>query len=370
MNPFKYGQVVSAEDFCPRPGLLKELVGFIKAGQNVVLQGERRVGKTSLIHEAFGKLKRHRLVYVDLLEIKTADDFGKRMIKAIVSAEQKDGMLETILKRLGQMRPTLSVDPFTGEPSVSLDPRITLEPDSIGAIIDLVGDKGDRRPVAVVFDEFQDIVNLPDVKAMLAVLRGKIQLQSKIACIFAGSVRSSLSEIFFDRDSPFFKSAAALDVGPLDPGEFVRFLKGKFTNAKRRIDEEIFEELFAMADAVPGDVQQRCGALWDITAPGVKVSAKNLPAALELIFSREAKGYETALVRITGQQQKCLTGLARLGGRSPLAASFLEGTGITLPASVKKALTRLVRLKIVFRHQGEYRFVNPFFKLWLLWKNY
>ncbi|MCK4303664.1 MAG: hypothetical protein KAY24_05440 [Candidatus Eisenbacteria sp.] len=49
MNPFKYGQVVSAGDFCPRPVLLKDLVACIKSGQNVVLQGERRMGKTSLI---------------------------------------------------------------------------------------------------------------------------------------------------------------------------------------------------------------------------------------------------------------------------------------------------------------------------------
>ena len=38
MNPFKYGRVVSADDFCPRPQLVKQMTGFIKAGQNVVLR--------------------------------------------------------------------------------------------------------------------------------------------------------------------------------------------------------------------------------------------------------------------------------------------------------------------------------------------
>ena len=71
MNPFKYGRVVSAENFCPRPNLLKQLTGFIKSGQNVVLQGERRMGKTSLLYETVRQLKRYRLLYVDLLEIKT-----------------------------------------------------------------------------------------------------------------------------------------------------------------------------------------------------------------------------------------------------------------------------------------------------------
>ncbi|MDP2989054.1 MAG: hypothetical protein Q8O57_00610, partial [Kiritimatiellota bacterium] len=63
-------------------------------------------------------------------------------------------------------------------------------------------------------------------------------------------------------------------------------------------------------------------------------------------------------------------GLARLGGKAPLSSVFIQGVGIIGPASIKKALNRLVQLKIVYRHQGEYKFVNPFFKTWLLWKNY
>jgi len=66
MNPFKYGQVVSAEDFCPRPELTRQLIGFVKSGQNVVLQGERRTSKTSLVQEARRLLKRQRMVYLSL----------------------------------------------------------------------------------------------------------------------------------------------------------------------------------------------------------------------------------------------------------------------------------------------------------------
>jgi hypothetical protein len=32
MNPFKYGQVVSAGDFCSRAMLIRVLTGFIKSG--------------------------------------------------------------------------------------------------------------------------------------------------------------------------------------------------------------------------------------------------------------------------------------------------------------------------------------------------
>ncbi|MCP4752305.1 MAG: hypothetical protein GY866_15540, partial [Proteobacteria bacterium] len=74
MNPFRYGQIVKEHDFCLRPELEKKLAGEIKRGQNITIQGERRTGKSSLIFETIRKLRRHRIVYIDLLEAKTSDD--------------------------------------------------------------------------------------------------------------------------------------------------------------------------------------------------------------------------------------------------------------------------------------------------------
>ncbi len=370
MNPFKYGRVVGAEDFCPRPALLAQMTAFIKSGQNVVLQGERRMGKTSLIHETLRRLKNRRMLYVDLLEIKTADDLCRRMVKALVSMEQRAGLLEKILKSLAQLRPVVSFDSLTGHPSVTLDAAVTLQPDSIDSILDLADEIHKKKPLVAVFDEFQDILNISDARETLALLRSKIQFHRTLPYIFAGSVRNQMADIFTDPDSPFFKSAVSIDVGPLDGAAFGKFIVDKFALGKRTIGKELILKLQDIAESVPGDIQELCGALWETTSHGESISTAHIGPALELIYSREAKGYETALVQLSGQQLKCLVGLARLGGKSPQSSAFVQGAGFTLPASVKKALTRLIQLKIVYRLQGEYKFVNPFFKSWLLWKNY
>ena len=370
MNPFKYGRVVSAGDFCPRHHLLKQLTGFIKSGQNVMLQGERRMGKTSLMYETVRQLKRCRMLYIDLLEIKTADNLCKRMVKALISMEQQAGLMERILKSLAQLRPVVSIDPFTGQPSVSVDATVRLRPDSLDGILDLVSESHKRTHLVVAFDEFQDILNLPDFKETLAALRSKIQFHKDIPYMFAGSVRNQMSEIFTHPESAFFKSAISLDVGPLDRGAFARFLADKFALGKRIVDNGAMAKVIAIAENVPGDVQELCEALWETTSYKDVIHEANLASALELIYARESKGYESALVQMTGQQLKCLVGLARMGGKSPLSSAFIQGVGISGPASIKKALNRLVQLKIVYRHQGEYKFVNPFFKSWLQWKNY
>ena len=369
MNPFKYGQVVSADDFCPRPTLMKQIEEAIKSGQNIVLQGERRTGKTSLIHETVRRLKRRSMLYIDLLEIKDSDDLCKRMVKAIISLERQSGFLDRILRALAHLRPTVSVDPLTGEPSISLDAAVSLKPDSIDGILDLVEDIHKRTPLVVMFDECQDILNLRSSKQTLAALRSKIQFHNRIPYVFAGSIRNRMLDIFTDPDSPFFKSAIPVEVGPLDRDHFKKFIKMKFATGRRTVNEDVLDTGFEVTDDLPGDMQQYCGALWDTTDDKARINSLAIPQAMRLIFSRESKNYESILVQLTAHQVRCLVGLARLGGGAPYSGSFLRGIGIASPASVKKALHRLTQLKIIFRRGDEYRFVNPFFKAWLLWKN-
>ena len=68
MNPFKYGCTVNGDFFCPRPALERELASRIESGQNVVMQGDRRTGKTSLVLETVRHLKNIALFHADFLE--------------------------------------------------------------------------------------------------------------------------------------------------------------------------------------------------------------------------------------------------------------------------------------------------------------
>ncbi len=369
MNPFKYGQVVNDNDFCPRPKLTKSIKGFIKSGQNIFVQGERRIGKTSLIMETINHTRAKRVYYVDLLEIKTVSGFCQRLAKALISFEYQNGIVEKILKALSQFKPTIGFDSLTGTPTISIDSVSKFTPDSINGLLDMLLSIHTHKPIVVVVDEFQDILNLKDSKEALAILRSKIQFHSSIPYIFSGSVRNKMFDIFNNPESAFFKSAISVEVKELNPKYFIEFLKNKFASGKRKISDSTIIKLFDIADNIPGDVQQLCAALWDITSYKDKISESNIPEALKLIFARESKGYEHILVQITEQQLKCLVGLAKIGGKSTQSATFLNISGISLPASVKKALNRLEKLKIVYRYEKEYKFINPFFKSWLIFKN-
>jgi len=369
MNPFKYGQVVSGADFCQRPDIQKQLTSQIKSGQNGVVYGERRIGKTSLIYETLTNSSKRRMLHIDLMEVKSLEDLHARIAKAILSMEQCSGSLEKIFSLLAGLRPVLSLDPYTGQPAFSIDAPTKNAPSSIEGLLDLIEKLNQKKPLAVFIDEFQDILNLPDANHTFALLRGKIQFHTDIPYLFAGSIRNAMRDIFTNPDNPFFKSALPLEVGALDPKPFSKFLQQKFAKGKRSITPELLEQIFELTDHVAGDVQELCAALWETTPIGATLDTPALGNALIRIYAQEAKGYESTMTLLTALQVKCLIGLARMGGDAPYSKQFLQSTGITTPASTTKALTRLIKLKIIFKHQKSYRFTNPFFKNWLIWKN-
>jgi len=366
MNPFKYGSIVAGGDFCGRKNLLKQIAGYMEASQNIVVLGERRIGKSSLVYEAIRKSKGTGLLYTDILGIKSSDALCKRMLRAIVNLEKKTSWVTKTIKLLSHLRPTITTDPVTSMPIVSFDAAVELKSDSIQEVLDLIESLSKSKRFVVVFDEFQDILKIKAADEVIALLRSKIQFHKNIPYVFVGSIRHRMDEIFTSPNSAFFKSAIPITVDPLPYEEFSKFLIKKFKSGQRDVMEETLEQVFKIAGNVTGDIQQLCEALWAVTPREHAVSPDKLRAAIELIFAREQKSYEAFVSLLTDFQLKCLTALARVGGKQVYSMDFVSAVGPHSSASVNRAITRMIDINILFKSGKEIKFVNPFFKAWLL----
>lgn len=364
-NPFRFGGVVQGEQFCPRQDLTKTIAGYIRNGQNVYVHGERRVGKTSLIYESARQAKA-RLIYIDLLEVKSPEDFARRFLAGVL-AKEREGFIGKALTVFATLRPSFGIDPITGLPTVNINFAAPVEPESITGALDLIpGLRRGGKPLVVVFDEFQDVLKMGEAtsRKILAALRSKIQFQEDIPYIFSGSVRHDMDMIFIDPDSAFFKSALPVEVGPIPQTGFKKFLDAKFSQTDRMATSDLLGRVFEVCLDIPGDIQQLCSALWELGEKKLETNA--LTGALEVIWSQELKGYELALQMLTAQQLKLLRTIARIGGKAPTSAVFLREAGGIMPSSAKAGLNRLLALRLVFYYRQEYRFINPFFRAWLL----
>ena len=104
MNPFKYGSTVSGEYFCRRPELARTLAEYVKSGQNVVIQGERRMGKTSLVLETVRGMKGVTLYHADFLFVRDRADLCRRLVTALARLESSEGWFAKIVKAFAYLK--------------------------------------------------------------------------------------------------------------------------------------------------------------------------------------------------------------------------------------------------------------------------
>jgi len=366
MNPFKYGSTVSGEYFCRRPELARTLAEYVKSGQDVVMQGERRMGKTSLVLETVRAMKGVALFHADLLCVRDVADLCQRLASAFARLEASAGFLERALNALARLRPTLTIDPGTGAPSVSVEAAAASQATSLESVLDALAAYTAKHRTCVVLDEFQDVLDIDDGERVLAILRGRIQLDSRTCYVFLGSVRNRMTDIFMHPDSPFYRGAAPLPVGEIDPDAFFAFLRSRFATGRRAFPRAAFDAVCAIARNTPGDVQELCDAIWDCTDRGTTIGEEEIRRGLDVVFSRERDHYEIFVRRLTPLQMRVLSAIAARGGKAIYSTAFLAAASTRNAASVRRAVDRLVKEGLVFHNAAEYRFVNPFFREWIL----
>ena len=366
MVPFKSGMVVVGRDFCGRKKEIERLKTDLARCSRICLVGERRIGKTSLVHESVRRMKGHSLVFIDFLGVKRSSDVIRRIVEGIFSMSSQSA-LSRLARNFAALRPVVGIDPLTGTPTLSLAPGFSPAPDTLEDALDYLGR---QKQTIVFFDEFQALLDLPQAEQadLVARMRSRIQLQAGTPYVFAGSVRGEMDRMFFDHASPFYKSALRFELGPLNRNSFGNFLRQGFADGKRSISEEFLSQLFALCHDVPGDIQRICQCLWDESAAGSELGASMLEKALLRLFSHEERAYTILLEYVTSQQLKCLRALAETGGTASLGGKFLTLTGITANSSVQRALNSLVKKRILFRDGKAYRFCDPFFGEWIKYR--
>ena len=364
-NPFRYGCVVEGEYFCPRPDLERQMRRCAEDGQNIVVEGERRMGKTSLVRKAVLGLKGERLLYIDLYSIRTLEDFCRRVMVGISHVTERMSFLKRAVQLAYRLRPVITLDPVTGSPTISVDARAAEESGSLTVVMETIRKLAEEGKLCVVFDEFQDILKLEDGDRILAEMRSTIQFQADTPYFFLGSVRNEMLRIFTSPDSPFFKSAALFSIGEIDTEEFARFVVTRFKKGARKVGLEMAKTIISFARGVSGDVQELCDALWSVTDESAEIVESDIAAALGVVFSRERNGFDAIVADLTPNQFTVLRGLAENEDSRVFTAEFMNRVRMTSPGSVKRVLNKLVALRVIYLYRSQYKFANPFFREWL-----
>ncbi|MBI4318734.1 MAG: ATP-binding protein [Chloroflexi bacterium] len=373
-NPFRYGTVATGEYFTNRLDELSEIEADIRQGQNVVVISPRRFGKTSLISQAIEHLKQKQVLiaYLDLFRTPTKERFADHLADAIydglVAPFQRFRQRATDIFQKLPIRPRITINP-DGTPSFefgagerSRDIDRTIE-----ELLALPGSvaKARKQPVALVLDEFQEVVELDP--HLPALMRAVFQVQTDVSHVFLGSKRHLMRRVFVDENEPMYKLAKPLVLREIKADDFAAFIRDRFAQSGRRISDDATQRILEISDCHPHDTQELCYFTWFIAATeGTEATPDVVERALHKVIEAEDARCTDLWDRLSGRQRIILAALVAEGKAEVYSEKFRRRHGLGAASSVQRALTRLIEQDIVESSPlGAYRVPDAFFRAWI-----
>ena len=373
-NPFRFGALAVGETFADREDEVRELGADIRNGQDVVVFAPRRYGKSSLI----------RRVVDGLVDRGRADRPGRPDAHADAGAAGRRAWPRRSTRRsrrrscAGRERlrvfanlriaPKIVVDPATGAVSFGFDAR-GADGDIDATLEELLGLPGRlaavrKRRVAVVLDEFQEVVELGP--GLLALMRSVFQEQPQVAHVYLGSRRHMMERIFNDEHEPFWRSAKRAELGVIAPPVFARHAVGRFASTGRTLGSEACEAVVGTTGGHPNATQELFYFLWEATPPGGVAGGDAYAAALESVLRSEQAHFGLIWERAAAAQRLVLSALAAEQPGHPLSEDYQARHGLPRTPTVQAALGALVRGELVGRSgRGRYAITEPFLAEWI-----
>jgi hypothetical protein len=373
-NPFTFGDLALDEAFTDREDEVRELASDMRNGQNVLVYAPRRYGKSSLILRAAQEALRQKALvgYCDLMKTPTKERFAGALAKTIYAdiASPIGQAFERAaeLFRSLRVRPTMEVDPSDGSLRFSFQPgrRKSDIDETIERLLELLGELAAerRRPVVMVFDEFQEVVSL-DAK-FPNLMRAVFQTQPEVSHVYLGSKRHILERIFNDRNEPFWRSAKQLEIGMIPPAKFGPFIRDRFTASGKGITDDGLEQLLTISGGHPYGTQELAYFVWELLPPDGEATPADLQEAVTRVLRSERNHFSQLWDEAPHAQRLLMLALSDEPTSSLYSAAYHERHELPGNPTLQTALAGLIRKEIAGRDvDGDYRVIEPFLAEWL-----
>ncbi|MBQ9231917.1 MAG: ATP-binding protein [Prevotella sp.] len=373
INPFVVSGRIPEELFCDRKEEARQLQMAMENQLNVVLTSSRRMGKTSLVDYVFNKSEineNHITISVDILHTTTFREFiytlGTSVFKKVASRNEK--MRRLFVTTLKSLSASFGYDPVQNTPTFDIKLGDITNPDfTIEEIFSFL-EQADKRCL-VVIDEFQQISKYPE-KNVEAILRSQIQKMQNANFIFAGSQRRLMEEMFFSSRRPFYQSAKAIKLEPIEMGIYTEFVLYHFHQANKDISTEAVQKVYQAFKGVTLYLQRIMKDAYAMTAEGERCDVATTDMLTESFIMENDSRIREQLAYITEPQKELLYAIHdEQEVISITSASFTKKHHLKSPSATQSAALKLLDDDLITRIEKVYRLADPLMELWMDRKN-
>ena len=362
-NPFKYGSRVAGGAFFDRVKIKNDIMAVVGGGNNVVLYGPRRYGKTSLVGEVVSAMRGSGWTCIELnmMDVASLDDFIAQYARAVYrEASTAIGTLRQIAGLFRRVSPKIGLDD-EGKPELKFEIASRKAGlDALREVLELPPKVCPASKTLVVIDEFQEVESLGLGTQFERTMRTIIEKQQGIAYIFLGSKTHLLERMFASPSRPFYNSAQKFLLGRPPQDESVAFIEERFKTAGITIGSDLAKKIVALAGNVPYYLQ--AVGFWVFNAAsgrgGRSVSAADIGEGFASLYASETILLENSFASHPKSQRLLMRALAE----EPTARfdeTYRDRHGLGLTSTTNTALKRLLLDGTIELLDGEYSLSNP-----------
>ncbi|MDN3507053.1 MAG: ATP-binding protein [Simkaniaceae bacterium] len=368
-NPFRFGDPVAGDYFLPRPELENAVSQFLENRIHVVLNGPRRLGKTSFVLNLLEKFEEEKYTcfFVDIFNITSHRDFLQQVLRSLRQKKRWKSQLLEILRSIPQLRPKFSadVDAHTGQQSLGFSLDTTSEKDVKELIQDVLSSLAKLSgKVIFVIDEFQKIAEIDDQGWLEATLRTHMQQLKNTSFLFTGSRKSIIYDMLNNASRPLYRSCQLIEF-PTFGLEFDDWVLHRFESVGISCEKVAITHLRDLVQNIPNYVQMVC---FHLVARNVEeITKEEVEKTLKKVARQNSYTYQTLLNTLSKTQQRTLR-LAATEKKQLFAKEFLARYEIASTPALASSLKSLKEKKILDEEgasKGSVIFDDPLFAYWL-----
>jgi hypothetical protein len=325
------------------------------------------MGKTGLLKHVKHLLEQEKkspvVIYADLLPTMNGNDMLNALSSALLREKQHEkNIFEKLLTLLASLRPKMSYDELTGQPSIELKVENPADVQfGFGHLLRYISDI--KQDLVFMLDEFQQITRYPE-RNMESMLRTVIQTYPGTPFVFAGSSKHMLEPMFNAAERPFYQSAELMYLEKIAGEDYRNFIMDKFGAAHKKISPEAISKIFRFTRMHTFYVQHVCNLLFESDQQDIDNTLINQ------IFQRVMTSNEPLFTNyrnlLPSHQYNLLQAIAVENGiDKPTSGAFIHQYRLTSASSVSASLKALADKEMIVQSDKRWQVYDVFFSRWL-----
>ena len=370
-NPFRYGEIVTGENFCNRREELKNIHKAINNRYSFWMYSPRRFGKSSLIFKAFETLNNKKIIplYFDLYNVHNLDDFVRKYSQILAKGlfnwkTNIENLSKIAYKYFKNLYPKISIDAL-GTPSLSLEIQKIEEQRDIETVLNIPEQLAGDKQICIAFDEFQEIQRIEPF--LNNWMRSAFQKQKKVSYIFSGSKQSLMEYIFADTNSPFYEYGFKMNIDPISEKDLTNYIKRQFKKTDQTISNKTISKILSESRCHPHFTQHFASFVWDLILEGEDQENSEFKSKwLKRIVAGQSMIFQNIYDQLSENQRKILFTISVLENDEKLFSNALRNK-YKLPevSSMTTGIRSLLKKNLIQKANGSYEVINPVFEEWV-----